>query len=86
MKSNTTYTGTIIHMAFEGGFYGIVTDNNLKFLPNNLAAQYQQNGAIIEFTGKVITDTYTIEQWGTPFNIGEINLIKPGNTTKEAVI
>jgi len=78
MNSITQYKGTIKLMAFEGGFYGIVTDNNLKLLPVNLDAQYKQNGAVISFTGKEIKDIKTTQQWGVPFEINDIHLIKSG--------
>ena len=68
-------------MAFEGGFYGIVTENNLKLLPVNLNAQLKQNGAVISFAGKALKDINTIQQWGTPFEISDIHLIKAGSTT-----
>lgn len=74
----TQYKGTIKFMSFEGGFYGIVTDNNLKFLPTNLTEKYRQNGAIVEFSGDEIKDIITFQQWGIPFEINEISLIKPG--------
>lgn len=68
----TQYKGTIKFMSFEGGFYGIVTDNNLKFLPTNLTEKYRQNGAIVEFSGDEIKDIITFQQWGIPFEINEI--------------
>jgi len=73
------YKGTIQFMSFEAGFYGIVTDNNLKFLPVNLKNEYKQDGAVITFTGKLLKDIKTIEQWGSPFEIKDIQIIKPGN-------
>jgi len=86
MNSITQYKGTIKLMAFEGGFYGIVTDNNLKLLPVNLDAQYKQNGAVISFTGKVLKKINTIQQWGTAFEISDIHLIKAGSTTNASDI
>jgi len=65
-------------MSFEGGFYGIVTDNNLKLFPTNLHSKYKQNGAVISFSGKELKDIKTIQQWGVPFEIDDIHLIKPG--------
>jgi len=86
LNSITQYKGTIKFMAFEGGFYGIVTDNNLKLLPVNLDTQYKQNGAVISFTGKLLKNINTIQQWGTAFEVNDIHLIKAGSTTNTSEI
>lgn len=81
-----SYQGTIRHISLEGGFYGIVTDKGLKLLPLNLAKQYRQDGAIIEFSGEYAKNLMTIQQWGKPFSIKEIKLIKtgkPGNAVQK---
>jgi len=71
-------TGTIQFMEFEGGFFGLVTDKGEKLLPMNLAKEYQQVGAIVKVQGKFVTDMMTIQQWGTPYKITKIELIKAG--------
>ncbi len=79
MQPVKTYTGTVKYLTFEGGFYGIVDKNGTKFLPRNLDKQYRQEGAIIEFKGEFIKGMMTIQQWGEPFEIKEVKLIKAGN-------
>ncbi|SFD04404.1 hypothetical protein [Pseudoalteromonas denitrificans] len=71
------YTGEIKYMPFEGGFYGIITESNLKLLPIKLLSQYKQDGAIVAFSGRYIKDIKTIQQWGSPFLIEEIKLLSP---------
>lgn len=78
LTSIIQYKGTIKFIELEGGFYGIVTDNNLNLLPSNLTEKYRQSGAIVEFSGKEIKDIKTTQQWGTPFQINDIYLIRPG--------
>ena len=82
MKSNKQETqwrtGTIKFMEFEGGFFGIVTDEGDKLLPMNLAKEFQQIGAKVKIQGQLVTDMMTIQQWGTPFKITKIELIKAG--------
>lgn len=70
--------GTVRFMNLEGGFYGIITKDGRRLLPMNLKKELRQDGAIIEFSGDVVKDVMTIQQWGTPFKIEEIKLIKPG--------
>ncbi|WP_281559366.1 hypothetical protein [Thalassomonas sp. RHCl1] len=70
--------GTVKYLTMEGGFYGIVTDEGKKLLPMGLAPEYRQHGAIVKVKGELIKNMMTIQQWGTPFKITEIELIAPG--------
>ena len=83
-KDMMWYQGAIKYLPMEGGFYGIITKDGHKYLPMNLAAEYRQNGAIIKFKGKLLKDLNTIQQWGTPFKISEIKLIKAGSKSNAA--
>lgn len=76
-KKKLPFNGTIQFNQQEGGFYGIVTSDGKKILPVNLAKEYYQDGAIIQFSGEY-KDVMTIQQWGKPFTIKEIKIIKPG--------
>jgi len=78
MSQKLPYRGTVKYFNLEGGFFGIVTDKGEKFLPMGLSKQYLMDGAIIEFSGTVNNDIMTIQQWGTPFKIEDIKMIKPG--------
>lgn len=82
LKNKLAYRGTVKYFNLEGGFFGIVTDKGEKFLPQGLALEYQQDGAVIEFSGEIIKGMMTIQQWGTPFTISELKLIKPGKEPK----
>jgi hypothetical protein len=75
--------GRVQFLNLEGGFYGIITDSGKKILPMNLAKEFAQNGAIVRIKGKV-KNIMTIQQWGTPFTITEIELITPGNKVNDA--
>jgi hypothetical protein len=69
--------GRVQFLNLEGGFYGIITDSGKKILPMNMAKEFAQHGAIVRIKGKV-KNVMTIQQWGTPFTITEIELISPG--------
>ena len=81
LKSELMLQGTIKYLPMEGGFYGIIAKDGKKLLPMNLKAEYKQDGAVIKFSGKPIKDIVTIQQWGTPFKVSEIVIIKPGSKT-----
>lgn len=70
--------GTVRFMNLEGGFYGIITKDGRRLLPMNLKKELRQDGAVIEFSGDIVKDVMTIQQWGTPFKIEGIKFIKPG--------
>lgn len=71
------HRGRVQFLNLEGGFYGIITDSGKKLLPMNMKKEFAQNGAIVRVKGKV-KNVMTIQQWGTPFTITEIELISPG--------
>lgn len=75
--------GRVQFLNLEGGFYGIITDSGKKILPMNMAKEFAQNGAIVRIKGKV-KNVMTIQQWGTPFTITEIELITPGNKVNDS--
>lgn len=75
---------TIKYMDFEGGFFGIVTDKGEKLLPMNLSKDFRQVGAKIRVKGKLVNDMVTTQQWGQPFRIAEIKLIKAGKPLNDS--
>jgi len=75
--------GRVQFLNLEGGFYGIITDSGKKILPMNMAKEFAQNGAIVRIKGKV-KDVMTMQQWGTPFTITDIELITPGNKVNDS--
>jgi len=73
------YRGTVKYLNLEGGFFGIVTDKGQKFLPMKIVDKsVLQDGAIIEFSGDRIVGMMTIQQWGTPFEVTKVKLVKAG--------
>ena len=73
------YVGTLKFYNLEGGFFGFIGDNGERFLPLDLDKKYQQNGAKIKIFGKVDNDIMTIQQWGQPFRVEQVEVIKAGN-------
>jgi len=69
---------TVKHMDFEGGFYGLVSSNGDKLLPMNLAKKYQLPGTVLKVKGEIVKGMMTIQQWGRPYKISNVELIKLG--------
>jgi putative hemolysin len=74
--------GTITYVDLEGGFYGIVADDGARYLPTNLPEEYRTDGLRVAFVVDPLNDTATIQQWGTPVEIIEI---EKGDTTRRTV-
>lgn len=74
-----SFIATIRYMNIEGGFFGVISKDGKRWLPLNLKKEFQQDGAIIKVTGSAVNDMMTIQQWGTPFSITHIELIKAGS-------
>ncbi|MEW6991454.1 hypothetical protein AADZ91_12280 [Colwelliaceae bacterium 6441] len=72
---------TVIYISLEGGFFGLLTEDGKKLLPLKLPNKFQQNGALVNVLGKVNSKVVTFQQWGIPFEIQQINLIQPGQST-----
>jgi len=65
--------GTVTYVDLEGGFYGITAAGG-RYLPVNLPAEYQQDGLRVRFVADVLEDTVTLQQWGTPVELVEIEV------------
>ncbi len=68
----------VVFLTFEGGFYGLVTENGKKLLPMNLAKAYKLDNTILKVKGNQVEGLVTIQQWGIPYNLSEVKLIKLG--------
>lgn len=68
-------TGTIKFFSFEGGFWGLISDDNNNYLPNNLKPEFKVDNLKVKFTGKVLIDVMTTQNWGTPFQLIDMSLI-----------
>ncbi len=71
-----SFTATVKYMKIEGGFYGLLTKEGQRWLPMNLKNEFRKHGALVKVKGHEIKDMMTIQQWGKPFSITDIRLIK----------
>ncbi|MDN7011724.1 DUF333 domain-containing protein [Methanoculleus sp. FWC-SCC3] len=69
---------TITYIDLEGGFYGLVGDDG-NYLPLDLNESWQDDGTNVTFVARVLENTMTIQQWGTPVEI--IAIDGAGNAT-----
>ncbi len=73
---------TVNYYNFEGGFYGLTSKAGDKLLPINLSKQYKLPGTVLKVKGEIIKGMMTIQQWGQPFKITDVELIKLGQNAE----
>ena len=74
-ESNYT-TGTVKYLSFEGGFYGIISDDNKNYDPLNLAKEFQKDGLRIMFKFIEKKEMASFHMWGMIIEITEIKELK----------
>ncbi|MFX1378679.1 MAG: hypothetical protein ACFFA4_06260 [Promethearchaeota archaeon] len=55
--------GEIVYLSFEGGFFGIISDNGNAYDPINLPSEFEIVGLRVEFRGEIL-DLYSFHMWG----------------------
>ena len=61
--------GTAKYISLEGGFWGIVGNDNINYQPVSMPEQLKANGRKVECTIETLDDAFTIAMWGTPCQI-----------------
>jgi len=73
-ETSLKFTGTIVYVPIEGGFYGIEADtpeNEVvkKYLPNNLSEDFQQEGLRVKVQAQLTTGQMSFRMWGKMIDI-----------------
>ena len=68
-------SGTIQFNDFEGGFYGIVGDDDNYYDPINLPLEFKEDGIRVKYSLKILENQESIHQWGTMVEIIKIEKI-----------
>ncbi len=69
---------TVKYIPLEGGFYGLMTEDNQKLLASNLDKKYFSEGTVLRFRIQPVEGIMTIQQWGKSVKISDVTLIKKG--------
>lgn len=64
--------GTVRYVDVEGGFYGLVIESGERYYPLNLEENFREDGLAVSFRGELQEDTLTLQMWGTPLTITEM--------------
>lgn len=71
-----SFTATVKYINLEGGFFGLLTTEGQHWLPVNLKSEFKKNGTVVKIRGHEMKNMMSIQQWGKPFSITHIQLIK----------
>jgi len=66
-------TGKVVYKDFEGGFWGIISDQ--EYLPINFPEQLKSIGSPIDCHIFIDDDIMTMYSWGTPCQIVSFSTI-----------
>ena len=69
-------TGTVVFVNLEGGFFGIVDDEDERYDPINLDWDYREDGLKVEFQAMIRDDLPTSRMWGTTIEIIDIEVLE----------
>ena len=58
----------------DGAFWGIVTLEGERFVPQNLPDAFQREGMEIEFEGFVVDEDRADDEWGIPVRLNEVEV------------
>lgn len=70
------HEGTItwVEDADGGGFWGIVTAEGERFVPNNLPETFERDGVVVNFEAYVLADERADDEWGIPVRLTEVEI------------
>jgi hypothetical protein len=65
-------TGTIHYLEFEGGFWGIISDDGEPYDVGKLPSEFRKGGLHVRFKAEIRENQVSIHMWGTIVDILEI--------------
>jgi len=76
-------TGQIYYRNIEGGFYGIIGDDGIKYQPTNLPRKFKKEGLNLKFDAKMKSHMVSAFQWGTIVELSQVSEFKTDLTIEE---
>ena len=63
------FTGRVVFVSLEGGFYGLVAEDGRKYDPLNLPQEYRRDGLQVRVTARPVQNAVGFHMWGTRIEI-----------------
>ncbi|OQW93389.1 MAG: hypothetical protein BWK79_11410 [Beggiatoa sp. IS2] len=80
-STSVTFTGKIVHVAVEGGFYGIQSTQGSKYLPISLPALLKYDGLTVQVQAEIAKEILGLQMWGQYIRLRNIAVIPCVPTT-----
>ena len=71
--------GTVVYLNFEGGFFGIVADDNTHYDPINLPTEFQVDSLRVHFRGVIQKGYISYHMWGDTIELIDIRRLNQTN-------
>ncbi|MCK4906738.1 MAG: hypothetical protein KAS64_04275 [Spirochaetes bacterium] len=72
---NDKTLGTVTWVNIEGGFYGIITDENKQIEPTNLNDELKVDGKRIRFRYEILNNAVSIYMWGEIAELHDVDAL-----------
>lgn len=69
------FDGKVVHVALEGGFWGIVDEQGRRYDPAGLPTEFQRDGLRIKVRARRVTDRLSSRMWGTAIELVDIRAL-----------
>jgi hypothetical protein len=63
------FTGQVVYVPLEGGFYGLKSDAGEKFDPVSLPAAFRRDGLRVRVTARLLPRSVGVHMWGAKIEI-----------------
>ena len=73
-QDEISFMAEVKWISLEGGFFGLVAEDGRKFFPLNLPEEFKKEGLKTRVKGNIKKDGATVQMWGAPFEIREIEV------------
>jgi hypothetical protein len=75
------FTGTVVYLPFEGGFYGLVADDGSRYDPGDLPQPLRKDGLPVRVTARRLERMVGFHMWGARIEVVEIQPLEKGGDT-----
>jgi hypothetical protein len=69
------FTGRVVYLSFEGGFWGIVSEDNRRYDPGWLADEFRREGLPVSVRARRLPASIGFHMWGEHIEILTIRRI-----------
>lgn len=73
---DVAFAAEVKWISLEGGFFGLVAEDETKYLPLNLPEGFRRDGLRVKVKGRLKEEAVTIYMWGKPLEILDLKALE----------